>query len=111
MESPYENVEGAARYVLEQFEVPYTDPRQDDVEELLDNIRNGKCQTCHQELGKDTTLIVSRAGPVGAYCSGPCLQDQAILAWMTESFGDVQDRIAFRASEGAADEPEDEQGV
>lgn len=103
MGNPYVNVEGAARFVLEQFEVPVTKTGEEDVQQLLENIREGKCQACGSALGKNTVVMVNRAGPVGAYCSGPCLQDQAVLEFLQESFDDIKSAMSFRANPSEAD--------
>lgn len=101
MENPYENVVGVVRQILEDYEIPESnDP---EIDELLGLIRAGKCQTCRAPLTDHTIVFVSQHGVVAAYCSGPCVQDMAVMGWLQEQHQDLQSSILFRG--GAGDRP------
>ena len=67
-------------------------------------LTRGQCMTCHSPLGGNTVLFVTSKGIVAGYCSGPCVQDHAVLGWIQEQHDDLIDSISFRGGRG--DEPE-----
>lgn len=77
----------------------------DDANEMLEALRRGFCMTCGCELGEQVVILVNNRGIVAGYCSGPCLQDQAVLGWIQEQHDDIVDSINFRGGKG--DEPID----
>jgi hypothetical protein len=64
----------------------------------------GRCMTCHAELGKHTVLFVNVNGIVAGYCGGACAQDMAVMGWLQEQHDDIVDAVKFRG--GAGDKPE-----
>ncbi len=72
----------------------------DDANEMLDPLRNGYCMTCGCELGAQIVILINNRGIVAGYCSGPCLQDQAVLGWIQEQHDDIRDNIRFRGGKG-----------
>lgn len=79
---------------------------EDDANEMLEPLREGYCMTCKSPLGRETILLVNSKGVVAGYCGGPCMQDMAVLGWITEAHDDIMDNIKFRGGKG--DIPEEE---
>jgi hypothetical protein len=76
----------------------------DDEAEVYGPLLGGRCMTCHSPLGDQTIFFVTANGIVAGYCGGPCVQDMAVLGWLSEQHDDIVDNINFRGGRG--DQPE-----
>jgi hypothetical protein len=63
-------------------------------------LTQGLCMTCRGPLKSQTVFFVTHNGIVAGYCSGPCVQDMAVLGWLQEQHGDIIDSIEFRGGRG-----------
>jgi hypothetical protein len=68
--------------------------------EMYRPVTEGRCMTCKGPLGEQTVFFVTHNGIVAGYCSGPCVQDMAILGWLQEQHEDIVDNINFRGGRG-----------
>ena len=77
-----------------------TDHLEGDSLTAYEPLTQGKCMTCGSKLGELTVLFVHTRGIVAGYCSGPCIQDMAVLGWIQEQHDDIVDGINFRGGRG-----------
>jgi len=80
----------------------------EDEEAIYARMRAGKCMTCAQDLGENTNFIINRHGVVGAYCSGVCHSDMAILGYLGEQHTEIMEQVKFRMTGTADSAPGDD---
>lgn len=68
----------------------------EDEGKIYERMKHGRCMTCEKPLGKDANVIVTRVGIVGAYCSGVCHSDMAVMGYLQETFDDITEKVALR---------------
>jgi hypothetical protein len=101
---PFQHVPDNMRSILDHIEFVPEDELSDDMNAVLAPARHGHCMTCKGELGDTTTIIVTKHGIVAAYCSGPCVQDMAVMGFLQEAYDDIVDAVKFRGGEGDGQE-------
>lgn len=79
-------------------------------QEVYDRLRQGRCMTCNNELEYHAVMVITRDGVVGAYCTGQCFADMAVIGYLQEQHEDITTAVKFRG-DFAADEadPEDKE--
>jgi hypothetical protein len=71
------------------------------VEEFVEPLINGRCQTCHKPLGESTCLVVTKEGILMGFCGGACFTDIHIMHWLEEQYGDMLQAVKFRGGDEA----------
>lgn len=106
-EPQFEELDDMLKEIINTVE--FCPPPENDTQEIYNVLLSGKCMACRNTLGTDTVLLLNKRGVVAGYCSGPCVQDIAVLGWLQEQEQDVVDSIQFRGGRGDTPEPVDEQ--
>jgi hypothetical protein len=103
MAEPFADVPGNVRVLIQKIGFLEEEQLTDEMNEVYEPVRHGKCITCHNDLGEHTILLIATQGIMAAYCCGPCMQDYAVLGWLQEQHQDVVDAIEFRGNQEQAD--------
>lgn len=93
------------RALIKYIGFPNFDRMPDDEKEIYDLARNGHCMTCKGSLGENANFIVNKFGIVGAYCSGVCHSDMAILGFLQQTHDDITSQVRFRGSQTPQADP------
>lgn len=73
--------------------------------------KTGRCLCCNKSLHEEpdeAIFLTTSSGLIGGYCSGLCLDDLTVIAWLQEKFDDIISTVKFRAGIVDADGPEEE---
>lgn len=84
--------------------IPHVDHEEDEMK-IYEQMREGRCMTCRNELEDNTVFLLTRHGIVAAYCCGQCTSDMAILGFLGEQHEDIMTAVKFRG-DFPADEAE-----
>lgn len=98
------------RKLVEAVGFPKFENMDEDEARIYELARSGRCMTCEATLGENANVIISRYGIVGAYCSGVCHSDMAIMGYLQEQHGDLVQKVDFRKEQGRIDRNEGEKG-
>jgi len=71
-------------------------PEDEDEARIYTLMRAGKCMTCRGDLEERSNFIIDRHGIIGAYCSGQCHADMAVLGFLGEQHDDIITSVKFR---------------